>query len=243
MWGGGDTGTDEPEGGSMVQRALVALVAAAAAGLVVAGLFRTAGADTASPDMWVAVSLAGLVAATATVVGHSMSHEAVKLVTDSWQRAYYHQSSADTHIGDRRRPFSRMALLGGWLVTQGRDDPCLHLQVRDVYDARRRLRMLELWHVLCLAAVACIAYVVAHRATWNLLDRVTRDGWGPSDTVLLITAVSALAVGVVTVVVAIVKTLGVITHARADMIRARAGLLPPEGAVAVESAEEPVMPR
>ncbi|WP_328868751.1 hypothetical protein OHT76_00820 [Streptomyces sp. NBC_00287] len=99
-------------------------------------------------------------------------------------------------------------------------------------------RRAEAWAVAGLFALAVVSYTVAAFATHSLLRTIQQGHFSPSDTAQVLTAIGGLTTAVGLSIAGVLKALALLVHARADMVRARAGLPPsPSGEEVVSPPE------
>ncbi|MGW4231848.1 hypothetical protein ACWEF9_21570 [Streptomyces sp. NPDC004980] len=99
-------------------------------------------------------------------------------------------------------------------------------------------RTAERRQIVLLLGASLIGYGVALLAGRSLLGQPDPLGFEPSDTVQLIAAVSGLLSATALGVAGIIKAIGYLTYARADMVRARAALPSPAAGPEPDPAAE-----
>ncbi|GLX17022.1 hypothetical protein Slala02_53490 [Streptomyces lavendulae subsp. lavendulae] len=112
-------------------------------------------------------------------------------------------------------------------------------RVRRQRRARRAVRRAEAFAVVGLIALAVAGYAVSAFATHDLLESLQHRRFSPSDTAQVITAIGGLTTAVGFSVAGVLKALALLVHARADMVRAREGLPPGDGAAVAGEGEPP----
>ncbi|MFF1380317.1 pentapeptide repeat-containing protein [Streptomyces sp. NPDC058308] len=110
---------------------------------------------------------------------------------------------------------------------------------RDAYLSRRKRRRTDAALVAALAAFSVLAFFVTHEITAGILDVHAGLQFEPSETGQIITAVSGMVLAIGTGGAAVVKAIALLIHARADILRARAGLPPAESASGAEAGDPP----
>ncbi|MFI1398658.1 hypothetical protein [Streptomyces sp. NPDC020681] len=105
------------------------------------------------------------------------------------------------------------------------------------YQVRSQARRAEARDVIGLALLAVVGYAIAYFVARGLFERVPGQGFQPSDTAQMVTAVSALATAVGAGIASILKAYALLVQARADMIRAKASL-PPAGESSIPAQPE-----
>ncbi|MFD4032463.1 hypothetical protein ACFWVP_18560 [Streptomyces sp. NPDC058637] len=136
-----------------------------------------------------------------------------------------------------------LAVIGGTSVTtallalRGAGAPPTRSSAR-FQDLDARERTAERRQIVLLLGASLIGYGVAFLAGRSLLGQPDPPGFEPSETVQLIAAVSGLLSATALGVAGIIKAIGYLTYARADMVRARAALPPPAAGPEPDPAAE-----
>lgn len=95
-----------------------------------------------------------------------------------------------------------------------------------VDEGWRAYRKEQWWLVAGIFIIAGVAYVIAFATAYGALSDLGNDRFSPSDTAQVITAIGGLTTAVGLSIAGVLKALALLVHARADMVRARAGLPP-----------------
>ncbi|MEU6992016.1 pentapeptide repeat-containing protein [Streptomyces sp. NPDC046465] len=110
---------------------------------------------------------------------------------------------------------------------------------QNAYLARRRRRRTDAALIAALAALSILAFFLTHEITAGILDVHAGLQFEPSETGQIITAVSGMVLAIGTGGAAVVKAIALLIHARADIMRARAGLPPAEGTAGADAGDAP----
>jgi hypothetical protein len=107
-----------------------------------------------------------------------------------------------------------------------------------LFDATIRssqgIRFTEFRTVVWLVLLSSVLYLIAYLALRPILTNVQHGSFAPTETAQIITAAGGVGLAIGTSIAAVVKSFALLLHARADIIRARAGL-PPADAADVET--------